>query len=108
MTRWAEQTLSPSTDGKQQSFLVLLLEGDDAIAAVARECGSLADGISGGVTLRGAFAQWVKYEGNTLYLDPAVVFPADGKQAALQLKQIAAAADGQSNIVENAAGVHCK
>lgn len=106
MAGWVEQSLSPLADGKKQSFLILLLEGEAAIAQVAGECGELP-GIGGGdkPTLRGTFAQWVKQGGVTLYLDPAVIFPADKEEAASQLKEIAAAADVQSNIVENASGV---
>lgn len=86
--------------GKVQRVLLLLLEGEDAVAKVAEAVGGLP---GDGATLRDSFGEWVKDgSGATVYFEPAVIAARNAAEASAILNLWADHSATDGGILEQA------
>ncbi len=80
--------------------LVLVLQGDDAVAKAALVVGSDTSMNGRGETIRDTYGDLVEEKGVTVYFDPGVLAPATTLEAEVGLKLLAAASDAEGGILD--------
>jgi len=83
--------------------LVLVLQGEDAVAKVAAIAGDDNSLGGRGETLRSTFGDLVEDAGRTVYFDPGVIAPATASEAETGLKLLAAVSDTEGGIQDASA-----
>jgi len=89
--------------GISNRALLLLLEGDDAIARVRRSVGSLSNPQAQGDTIRGTYGDFIGYvTGEMKHFEPAVFIGMEAEAVAADLRLFAKYADRDGGILEHA------
>lgn len=92
--------------GKRRRVLLLMFEGDDAVAKVRNAVGSLRPNAYSGETVRDTYGDYiVNDEGKVTYIEPAVMTASSKESVAAVLKLWTSYAEADGGIVSQAADV---
>lgn len=104
---YVRRVLTPGPEsGRPHRAMMLLFEGDDAIAKIFEAAGSFDDSKESADTVRGTYGDYVRdHDGNLTYFEPAVLVAPTTACAKRTLSLWLRYADTDGGIIENAASL---